>query len=70
MNLVKIPDILIPNKKIDYSKWSCIACDQFSSQPKYWAALTEIVGDSPSVLNLILPEAYLNLNQSKILIKQ
>lgn len=65
MNLVKIPDILIPNKKIDYSKWSCIACDQFSSQPKYWAALTEIVGDSPSVLNLILPEAYLNLNQDE-----
>lgn len=65
MNLVKIPDILIPNNKIDYSKWSCIACDQFSSQPKYWAALTEIVGDSPSVLNLILPEAYLNLNQDE-----
>ena len=57
MNLVKIPKILLPKKNIDYSKWSCIACDQFSSQPKYWAVLADIVGDSPSALNLILPEA-------------
>ncbi|MDE6566033.1 MAG: DUF1015 domain-containing protein, partial [Clostridia bacterium] len=62
MNLVKIPNILLPKNNIDYSKWSCIACDQFSSQPKYWAVLTELVGDSPSALNLILPEAYLNNN--------
>ncbi len=60
MSLVRIPNILIPNKNINYTNWSCIACDQFSSEPKYWAALTDLVGGSPSALNLILPEAYLN----------
>ena len=65
MNLVKIPKILLPKKNIDYSKWSCIACDQFSSQPKYWAVLADIVGDSPSALNLILPEAHLNCDTTK-----
>lgn len=62
MNLVKVPNILLPNKNIDYSKWSCIACDQFSSEPNYWAELAEKVGDSPSALNLILPEVYLDNN--------
>lgn len=78
MNIVKIPKILIPNKNINYSKWSCIACDQFSSEPEYWAELADFVGDSPSALNLILPEVYLgegqqqridkiNLNMQKVL---
>ena len=62
MNLVRVPNILLPNKNIDYSKWSCIACDQFSSEPMYWAELAEKVGDSPSALNLILPEVYLDKN--------
>ena len=69
MNLVKIPKILLPKKNIDYSKWSCIACDQFSSQPKYWAVLADLVGDSPSALNLILPEAQLNCDTSKKVIQ-
>lgn len=62
MNIVKIPNILLPKNNIDLEKWSCIACDQFSSEPEYWAELAKKVGDSPSTLNLILPEVYLTEN--------
>ena len=51
-------DILLPNCNL--SKWSVIACDQFTAQPDYWRRVDEIVGRAPSSLRLILPEAYLN----------
>ena len=52
-------DILIPNDSTDMKKWSVIACDQYTSEPEYWNNVKENVGDSPSSLNLILPEIYL-----------
>lgn len=52
-------DILVPNKGTDMSKWSVIACDQYTSEPEYWKETEKIVGDAPSALNLILPEVYL-----------
>lgn len=51
-------DILLP-KKTDFSKWSVVACDQYTSEPEYWEGTAQIVGDAPSALNLILPEVYL-----------
>ncbi|MFH1524599.1 MAG: DUF1015 domain-containing protein, partial [Chloroflexota bacterium] len=36
-----------------------IACDQFTSQPEYWQEVEKFVGDAPSTLNMVLPEAYL-----------
>ena len=49
-------DILLPN--IDsMEKWAVIACDQFVSQPEYWARVRKTVGQEPSTLHLILPEA-------------
>lgn len=51
-------DILIPNVE-DLKKWSVVACDQFTSEPEYWQRVREFVGDSPSALNITLPEAYL-----------
>lgn len=51
-------DILLP-KVGDMSSWSVIACDQFTSQPDYWQSVRETVGDKPSTLNMILPEAEL-----------
>jgi uncharacterized protein (DUF1015 family) len=56
---IKIPTILMPNKDVDISKWSVIACDQYTSQPEYWDKVEKVVGDSHSTLNLILPEVYL-----------
>lgn len=56
---VLIPNVLLPNKNIDYSKYAVLACDQYAAQPEYWRRVKEYVGDSPSALNLILPEAWL-----------
>ena len=56
---IAVPNILLPNEKIDLSKWAVVACDQFTSQPQYWKALKAHIGDEPSTLNMILPEVYL-----------
>lgn len=56
---IKIPKILLPKSSIDKSKWSAIACDQFTSQPDYWERLDKFVGDAPSTLRIIFPEVYL-----------
>lgn len=51
-------DILIP--KEGHEKWAVIACDQYTSQPEYWAKADETVGGEPSALRITLPEIYLN----------
>ena len=53
-------DILLPNENTDMTKWSCIACDQFTSEPEYWESVERTVGDSASTLRLFLPEIYLD----------
>ena len=55
---LKRANILLP-KNVDMTKWSVVACDQYTSEPEYWKEVEEEVGDSPSTLNLILPELYL-----------
>ena len=52
-------DILLPRAGTDMTKWAVVACDQFTSQPEYWQAVEETVGNAPSTLRLILPEARL-----------
>jgi Protein of unknown function (DUF1015). len=59
VNIVKVPEILLPKKTIDLEKWAVVACDQFTSQPEYWKQLESFVGDASSALNLIYPEVYL-----------
>ena len=54
----KVGNILIP-KKTDMYKWCVVACDQYTSEPDYWREVNKIVGDSPSTLNLTLPEIFL-----------
>ncbi len=61
-------DILIP-KGADFSKWSMVACDQYTSQPEYWKAAQEFVGSAPSTLNMILPEAFLSGDNSEAIKK-
>ena len=56
---MKPADILLP-KDCDMTKWAVVACDQFTSQPEYWAEADRIAGDAPSTLRLILPESKLN----------
>lgn len=55
-------DILLPyadpyNK--DWSSWSVIACDQFTSEPEYWNECERFADGKPSSYELVLPEAYL-----------
>ena len=62
---MKVPfkrgNILLP-KNADMTKWSVVACDQYTSEPEYWGDVEKIVGDSPSTLKLTLPEIYLEEN--------
>ena len=51
-------DILLP-ADVDMTRWSVIACDQFTSDPQYWDCVTKTVGSAPSTLHLMLPEYYL-----------
>ena len=56
---VLVPNVMLPPKGADFSKWAVVACDQFTSQPEYWAAAREFIGDAPTTLDLFLPEAFL-----------
>lgn len=60
-------DIYLPDFDIiDGRRWATVACDQFTSQPEYWAAARELVGGMPSTLDLMLPEAYLERGEELI----
>ncbi|MBQ9985019.1 MAG: DUF1015 domain-containing protein [Oscillospiraceae bacterium] len=52
-------DILLPKAGTDMTKWSVVACDQYTSEPEYWSAVSELVGGAPSTLHIIFPEIYL-----------
>jgi len=65
MNIFKKADILIP-KDIDFSKWSVVACDQYTSQPEYWDEVKAFVGTEPSCLNIVFPEAFLAEGDGRI----
>lgn len=52
-------EILLPTPQVDLTRWAVIACDQFTAQPDYWQAVERTVGDAPSTLRMILPEAHL-----------
>lgn len=56
--LIKEAEILLPNVE-DMTAFACVACDQFTSQPKYWEELEKLTENKPSALNLIFPEIYL-----------
>lgn len=49
--------ILIPN--CDLSRWSTIACDQFTSDPDYWDQVEALAASVPSAYHITLPEIYL-----------
>ncbi len=52
--------ILLPDfKKYNGTPWSCVACDQYTSQPDYWEGADAAASDAPSALRLIIPEVYL-----------
>jgi uncharacterized protein (DUF1015 family) len=74
MNFEKIglhvPEILLPKNGSDMTKWSMVACDQYTSQPEYWKKAMGLVKDAPSTLNLILPEVYLETHREEKLVSE
>ncbi|MCL1813883.1 MAG: DUF1015 domain-containing protein [Treponema sp.] len=56
---VAVPDLLLPRQEIDLTKWAVIACDQHTQDRSYWEQARSIAEGSPSAINLIYPEIYL-----------
>jgi hypothetical protein len=56
---IHVPEILLPKAGTGLATWAVVACDQYTSQPEYWEKADRLVGDAPSTLRLILPEAHL-----------
>ena len=59
MNVIKIPRVLLPADGTDMHRWAVNACDQYTSDEKYWADVEGITRGVPSAFNLIFPEIYL-----------
>ena len=61
-NCFKPADILLPKFANDadaMKRWSCVACDQYTSEPEYWNGVEAVVGTAPSTFRITLPELYL-----------
>ena len=64
------PHILLPRKGTDMTAWAVIACDQFTSQLDYWDDVEKLVGNKPSTLRMMFPEAYLGKVDEEAYIKK
>ena len=60
---VSLPRIWIPTDTGSLDTWCTIACDQYTSDPGYWARVEEACKDKPSTLHMILPEVYLGTEE-------
>lgn len=60
LDFVRLPRLLLPAPQVDLHRFAVIACDQFTSEPRYWAQTAHLVGDAPSALHLMLPEIHLD----------
>lgn len=58
-SLFRVPRTCLPRAGIDLSRWAVVACDQYTSEPDYWQAVAQRVGDAPSTLHLTFPEVFL-----------
>ena len=53
------PRVLLPRPEVSLEEWAVIACDQHTSNPEYWEEAARLVGNRPSTLRLVFPEAFL-----------
>ena len=54
-NVITPADILLP-ASVDMTKWSVVACDQYTSQPEYWKRVADFIGDAPSTCKIVFPK--------------
>ncbi len=59
-----IPQLLLPDQSI-LDSWPVIACDQHTAEPDYWEAVRRRVGNRPSALDLVLPEAWIGTEREE-----
>lgn len=66
-NYVYTADIYLPSLDGENgTRWATVACDQYTSEREYWEAAESYIGDAPSTLRLMLPEAYLERESEEI----
>lgn len=53
-------DLLIPKQAYLNSFWPVVALDQYTSQPEVWEEAERRIGENPSTLRLVVPEAFLD----------
>ncbi|MEA4823721.1 MAG: DUF1015 domain-containing protein [Clostridiaceae bacterium] len=59
MNAVFLPARVCLPQNADMTRYSVIACDQYTSDAAYWNRVEAVVGSAPSTLRMTLPEIYL-----------
>lgn len=59
-NLFLPADILLPKTAFDMTKYSVVACDQYTSQRDVWEQAKSFTEGVLSTLDMIFPEVYLN----------
>lgn len=69
MNVFRSADILLP-QDVELGRWAVIACDQFTSDAGYWRRVRQTVGDAPSTVHMILPEAELGSQDEAATVKK
>ena len=56
----------LPKPGENMEKWAMVACDQYTAQKDKWERADAQVGDAPSALRLIIPEAYLDESDVRV----
>lgn len=62
---VKPGKFYLPQEKYA-SVWPVVACDQYTAQKDVWQKAYDTVGDAPSALKVIIPEAYLDESNTRV----
>lgn len=56
----------LPVHQENMEAWAVVACDQYTAQKDVWRQAYDFVGDRPSALRLIIPEAYLDESEQRV----
>ncbi|MHC1786946.1 MAG: DUF1015 domain-containing protein [Christensenellales bacterium] len=63
---VKLGRFYLPTNLENNDIWPVMACDQYTTQKNKWEEADQLVGNTPSTLRMIIPEAYLDESDKRI----